>query len=106
MHISSRQMTRLTLQREMTFLDRLTGFIQNKTTRVPERPALVALFARATGYGLVSERQMAGDITLAWASGAHEAEADPDWIAAVMRDPCRRADDKVQALFAEADRFP
>lgn len=106
MHVSSQQMATLALHRQIAFIDRLAEFIENKTQRPPERPALAALCARAQGYGLRTERQMAGYITLAWASGAHDGPVDPDWIATVMHDPSRRADDKVQALFAEADRFP
>jgi len=94
------------MQRRVRFLERLAGFIESKTQRSPERAALAALFSRAMAYGLSSEQQVAGYITLAWASGAHEATADPAWIADVMNDPCRVADDKVKALFDRADRFP
>jgi len=106
MHISSDQMATLTMQRRVRFIERLAGFIESKTQRSPERTALADLFSRAMGYGMTTEQQVAGYITLAWASGAHEATIDPDWIADVMNDPFRVADDKVKALFDKADRFP
>lgn len=106
MHISSEQMASFAMHRQRDFLDRLADFIEDKTQRSPERTALIALFARAKGYGLASEQQVAGYITMAWASGAHEAPADPDWIVAILGDVSRRGDDKVKALFERADRFP
>ena len=106
MHISSQQMDSFAMHRQRDFLDRLASFIEDKTQRAPERTALVALFARAKGYGLATEQQVAGYVTMAWASGAHEAPADPDWIVAIMKDAARRGDDKVKALFDRADRLP
>jgi hypothetical protein len=106
MQIQPEQMAALTAQRQNRFLDRLAGFIETRTQRAPERTALDGLFARATGYGLVTEQQVAGYVTLAWAAGAHESAADPAWIAEVMADAFRTPDDKVAALFQRADRFP
>ena len=106
MHISSQQMDSFAMHRQRDFLDRLASFIEDKTQRAPERTALVALFARAKGYGLATEQQVVGYVTMAWASGAHEAPADPDWIVAIMKDAARRGDDKVKALFDRADRLP
>jgi hypothetical protein len=106
MHISSEQMASFAMHRQRDFIDRLVGFIEDKTQRSPDRTALIALFSRATRYGLVTEQQVAGYVTMAWASGAHHAPADPGWIAAIMNDACRRGDDKVKALFDQADRLP
>ncbi len=106
MHISSEQMTALTAQRQGRFLERLAAFIQGRTRRLPDRRALDLLFARAMDYGLVTERQVAGYVTLAWASGAHEDAVDPAWMVEVMNDRFRIADDKIRALFDRADRFP
>lgn len=99
-------MASFAMHRQRDFLDRLAGFIEEKTQCSPERTALVALFARAKGHGLATEQQVAGYVTMAWASGAHEGPADPDWIAAIIGDAARRGDDKVRALFERADRFP
>ncbi|MEP6504993.1 MAG: hypothetical protein ABJD97_16750 [Betaproteobacteria bacterium] len=106
MQIQPERMAALTAQRQSRFLDRLAGFIENKTQRAPQRAALDGLFARASGYGLVTEQQVAGYITLAAASAAHETAADPAWIAEVMADAFLTPANKVAALFDLADRFP
>jgi hypothetical protein len=104
MQLRADQFSRLVESRRQDFLARLAAFIEDKSRRAPEPPVLAALFDRAQQYGLVTEQHIAGYVMLAWASGARPPEADPSWIAQVMADLHRAPADRLDALFAAADR--
>ena len=106
MLITSEQMAALEDERKGRFLARVGDFIATRAPARPEPRVLEALYRRGQAYGLSSEQEFAGYIVLGWASRAHEAAQDPDWIVEVMRDPHRTTADKVAALFERADRFP
>ena len=59
MQISAAQMAALSQMRKTAFLRRLRRFIEDQTRQAPEEDALVGLFERGSGYGLVSEQQFA-----------------------------------------------
>jgi hypothetical protein len=103
MEIRAAQMAALSQMRKTAFLRRLRRFIEEHTQQVPEVDALAGLFERGSGYGLVSEQQFAGYITLAWQSGVRPPASDPQWIADVMSDPRRSPDGKVEAIFDRAN---
>src|SRR5262245_7716580 len=102
MQISAAQMTALSQIRQAAFLRRLRQFIEDQTQRIPEDEALAGLFERGSGYGLISERQFAGYIMLAWQCGVRPPAPDPQWIADVMSDSRRSPDGKVEAIFDRA----
>jgi len=102
MQISAAQMAALSQMRKTAFLRRLRRFIEDQTRQAPEEDALVGLFERGSGYGLVSEQQFAGYIMLAWQAGVRPPAPDPQWMAELMTDPRRSPDGKVDAIFDRA----
>jgi len=96
-------MASLTNLRKTAFLDRLRAFIEGQTHRTPGDGLLDDLFVRGSAYGLSSEREFAGYITMAWMSGVISPAPDHEWIASIMRDPYRLPEDKVKALFDVAN---
>lgn len=102
MQIGAAQMRTLSETRKAAFISRLRQFIEDEIQRTPEEAALARLFERGLAYGLITERQLAGYIVLAWQSGVRPPASDPEWIAEVMRDPFRAPDGKVATLFDRA----
>jgi len=100
MQTGAAQMTALWKIRKAAFLRRLRQFIEDQTQRIPEEDALAGLFERGLGYGLVSEQQFADYIMLSWQSGVRPPAPDPRWIEAVMSDPSRSPDGKVEILYS------
>ena len=102
MQITAAQMAALSEARKKAFLLRVRRFIQDETQRAPQENVLTDLFDRASCYGLVTERQFAGYIVLAWQFGVIPPASDPHWIAEVMSNPRLLPDDKVDTLFGRA----
>ena len=102
MQITAAQMAALSEAQKNAFLVRVLRFIQEETQQEPERNALSGLFDRASGYGLVTERQFAGYIVVAWQSGAVPPATDPQWIVEVMKRPDLLPDNRVETLFGLA----
>jgi hypothetical protein len=102
MQITAAQMAALSEARKKAFLLRVHQFIQEETQHAPQGNVLTDLFDRASRYGLVTERQFAGYIVLAWQSGVIPPASDPNWIAEVMSNPRLLPDDKVDTLFGRA----
>ncbi len=95
-------MAALSEARKKAFLVRVRQFIQEETQRAPQESVLAALFDRASRYGLVTERQFAGYIDLAWQSGVVPPAPDPQWIAEVMNHPGLLPETKVETIFGRA----
>ena len=102
MQISAAQMAALSEAQKKAFLVRVRQFIKEETQRVPQEGVLADLFDRASHYGLVTERQFAGYIALAWQSGVVPPASDPHWIAEVMNHPGLRPEAKVETIFGRA----
>ena len=102
MEIRAAQIRALAEIRRAAFISRLRQFMEGELHRIPEEPALARLFERGLAYGLTSEQQLAGYISLAWQSGVRPPAPDPQWIAEVMSDPYRSPDGKVETLFDRA----
>ena len=103
MQITAAQIAALSEAQKNVFLVRVLRFIQEETQREPERNALADLFDRASRYGLVTERQFAGYIVVAWQSGVIPPASDPQWMAEVMKRPDLLPDKKVETLFGLAN---
>lgn len=102
MQIGAVQMRALSEIRKAAFIRRLRQFIEDEIHRTCEEAALASLLERGLAYGLVSEQQLAGYISLAWQAGVRPPASDPQWIAEVMSDPHRLPDGKVQTIFDRA----
>lgn len=102
MEITAAQMAALSEARKKTFLLRVRQFIQEETQRAPQEIVLADLFDRASRYGLVTERQFAGYIVVAWQSGVVPPASDPRWIAEVMNHPGLLPEAKVETIFGRA----
>jgi len=102
MQITAAQMAALSEARRKAFLLRVRQFIQEETRRAPQESVLADLFDRASRYGLVTERQFAGYIALAWQFGVVPPASDPRWIAEVMSNPRLLPENKVKTIFDRA----
>lgn len=105
MIISKEQMESLAVARQGAYLGRVREFITRNTQRAPDEATTAWLFQRGQGFGLRSERQLAGYILLAWACGCKPPDVhEPEWMSAVLLDAYRTPDDKLEGLFVLAEQ--
>jgi hypothetical protein len=98
------QVEALSQNQSRAFRQRLEEFAATRLHIPVTQETVDAFCARARGYGLRSERDYAGYISIALKAGVRPPDPDPDWIRTCLSDSTLYVPDRVRRLFAEAKR--
>jgi hypothetical protein len=102
MRIRDDQIDTLAKRQSRTFRDRLREFAEARLQQAVTSATVDALCDRARTYGLVSERDCAGYVTVAIAAGVRPPTPDPEWIRSCLSDRTVFVPDRLRRLFSQA----